>query len=64
MTAAAGVVVGALPMLLIQVLGLFAALQFGGFSIFGLLPIVWQVVYMALAAPSVYTQLSGIQLFK
>ena len=49
---AAGVVVGALPVILFQ---LFA------FNLFGLL---FQVIYLFLATPVVYTRLSGIQLFR
>jgi hypothetical protein len=51
-TAAAGVVVGALPVILFQ---LFI------FNIFGIL---FQVIYLAIAVPLVYTRLSGIQLFR
>jgi len=63
-TAAAGVVVGALPLLLGGIMMLFRAAQFGEFSIWSLLPIVWQVVYLSMAVPFVYSQLSGIRLFK
>jgi hypothetical protein len=63
-TAAAGVVVGALPLLFNEIVGLFFGFQGGQFSVWGLLPAVWLVVYLALAVPSVYSQLSGIQLFK
>jgi hypothetical protein len=51
-TAAVGVVVGALPIALIQILTL---------NIFGIL---FQVIYLVIAVPLVYTRLSGIQLFK
>jgi hypothetical protein len=51
-TAAVGVVVGALPVILVQ---LFL------FNIFGIL---FQVIYLAIAVPLVYTRLSGIQLFR
>jgi hypothetical protein len=63
-TAAAGVVLGVLPMLLFQFLRLLFAFQVGAVSIMGLLPIIWTVVFAAMAAPAVYSQLSGIQLFK
>lgn len=49
-TAAAGVVVGALPILLLQ-------LMTG--NIFGIL---FQVIYLVIAVPLVFTRLSGIQL--
>jgi hypothetical protein len=51
-TAAVGVVAGALPIALTQLLTL---------NIFGIL---FQVIYLVIAVPLVYTQLSGIQLFK
>jgi hypothetical protein len=60
-TASAGVVVGALPLLFTQIIGL---LYFQTGSLGSILQVVWLVVYLALAVPSVYTQLSGIQLFK
>ena len=48
-TCAAGVVVGALPVLIIQILTM---------NVFG---IVFQVIYLIVAVPLVYTRLSGIQ---
>ena len=51
-TVAAGVVLGALPSILIQLLT---------FNLFG---IIFQVIYLVLATPVVYTRLSGIQLFR
>ena len=51
-TVAVGVVAGALPIALIQLLTL---------NIFG---IIFQVIYLVVAVPLVYTRLSGIQLFK
>ena len=51
-TVAVGVVVGALPVILFQAL----TLQFFG--------IIFQVIYLILATPIVYTRLSGIQLFR
>lgn len=50
MTAAAGVVFGALPMLLLQLLS---------GNIFGL---IFQAIYLFIAAPMVFARLSGIQL--
>lgn len=63
-TASAGVVVGALPVLLGQLFTLFVAFQYGQFSVWSLIPVAWIIAYLVLAVPSVYTQLSGIQLFK
>lgn len=53
MTVAAGVVLGALPVILFQ---LFVA-----GNLFGLL---FQVIYLVIAVPVVYSRLSGIQLFR
>ena len=52
MTVAAGVILGALPVILIQVLR---------GDLFGIL---FQVIYLIIATPVVYTRLSGIQLFR
>jgi hypothetical protein len=51
-TVAAGVVLGALPVVLFQVLS---------GNIFGIL---FQVIYLVIVVPLVYTRLSGIQLFR
>lgn len=51
-TIVAGVVLGALPVILDQI---FA------FNLFG---IIFQVVYLVIAVPVVYSRLSGIQLFR
>ena len=52
MTVAAGVVVGAIPVILFQVLST---------NLFGIL---FQVIYLVIAVPVVYSRLSGIQLFR
>jgi hypothetical protein len=51
-TCAAGLVVGALPILINQILTM---------NVFG---IVFQVIYLVVAVPLVYTRLSGIQFFR
>ena len=51
-TIAAGVVLGALPMLLFQIFF---------FDLFG---VIFQAIYLVIATPVVYTRLSGIQLFR
>src|SRR5262245_36081447 len=51
-TVAVGVVVGAIPVILIQLIT---------FNLFG---IVFQIIYLIIATPVVYTRLSGIQLFR
>ena len=53
MTVAAGVVVGALPIILLQ-------LVFSG----NLFSVLFQVIYLVIAVPVVYSRLSGIQLFR
>jgi small-conductance mechanosensitive channel len=51
-TVAAGVVLGALPVILYQAFTL---------NLFGIL---FQVIYLVIAVPLIYTRLSGIQLFR
>jgi len=51
-TVAAGVVLGALPIILVQILS---------FNVFGIL---FQAIYLMIAVPVVYSRLSGIQLFR
>jgi hypothetical protein len=51
-TVCAGVVVGALPVILFQLLGL------------NLFNLIFQGVFLVLAVPVVYTRLSGIQIFR
>jgi hypothetical protein len=57
-TVAGGFVLGAVPIILGKVLIYFAV---GYIDIFG---IIFQVIYLAIATPIVYTRLSGIQLFR
>jgi hypothetical protein len=52
-TVAVGVVLGALPIILFQL--------FLTFDLFG---IVFQIIYLVIAVPVVYSRLSGIQLFR
>ena len=52
LTVVTGMVFGALPVMVFQILSL---------NIFG---IIFQVIYLVIAVPIVYTRLSGIQLFK
>jgi hypothetical protein len=53
MTVAIGVVVGALPVILFQIV--FTRNLFG---------VLFQVIYLVIAVPVVYSRLSGIQLFR
>lgn len=52
LTAAGGVAFGVLPILIVQILGM------------DLFRILFQVIYLVIAVPMVYTRLSGIQLNK
>jgi hypothetical protein len=52
LTVASGVVFGALPVMIIQIMTM---------NVFG---IIFQVVYLVIAVPLVYTRLSGIQFFR
>ena len=52
LTVAAGMVLGALPIMIFQILSM---------NIFG---IIFQVIYLVIVVPLVYTRLSGIQLFR
>ncbi len=62
-TAALGVVAGGLPALFLFSLPAFLAFGTAGFeSLLALLPAAWQILYLALAVPSAYAQLSGIRL--
>jgi len=65
-TIAAGVVAGGLPSLLSKITGiliLFSMPEYAAnFSIWWLLPIIWQGVYLFIATPAVYARLSGFTL--
>lgn len=56
-------VIGSLPLLLLNLFGVFAFLAAGGGvgGFVGLLPAVWQGVYTFIVASTVYYRLSGIQ---
>ena len=61
-TAGIGMVVGALPALLLISLPALLGVLYGGFQgAGGLLPAIWEVVYLFLAVPAAYTQISGIR---
>ena len=63
LTAAIGMVVGALPALLFVTLPALLGLLAAGFrGLSGLLPAIWEVVYLFLAVPAAYTQISGIRI--
>lgn len=63
LTSAVGMVAGALPALLMFSLPALLGVLYGGFrGIGGLLPAVWEVVYLFMAVPAAYTQISGIRI--
>src|SRR5512143_2143720 len=64
LTAAIGMVAGALPALLLVSLPLLLGFLGGGLrgGVGGLLPAIWEVVYLFLAVPAAYTQISGIRI--
>ncbi|MCF6277608.1 MAG: hypothetical protein L3J16_02520 [Anaerolineales bacterium] len=61
---AVGVVIGGLPAIISQLSSLayvfFSPAYSGPISFWWLLPLIWQVVYLVMAVPAVYTRLSGI----
>jgi hypothetical protein len=64
LTSAAGIVVGAVPALLMFALPILLALMAGslGAGLGAILPAIWEVVYLFLAVPAAYTQISGIRI--
>jgi hypothetical protein len=63
LTCAIGMVAGALPALIMISLPALLGLVYGGFQgLFALLPAIWQVVYLFMAVPAAYTQISGIRI--
>ncbi len=63
LTSAIGMVVGAVPALLIFTLPALLGILAGGLQGVGsLLPAIWEVVYLFMAVPAAYTQISGIRI--
>lgn len=63
LTAAVGMVVGALPALFLVSLPALLGLLSGGFQgLGGLLPAIWEVVYLFMAVPAAYTRISGLRI--
>jgi hypothetical protein len=63
LTASIGMVAGALPALILISLPALLGVIYGGFQGLGLLlPAIWEVVYLFLAVPAAYTQISGIRI--
>lgn len=62
-TAAVGIVAGGIPALLIFTLPAVLMIFSSGLQGLGaLLPAIWQVVYLVMAVPAAYTQISGIRI--
>jgi DNA-directed RNA polymerase subunit RPC12/RpoP len=55
----AGMILGGAPLILVNLFNLVLRLNAGAFSLFGLLPLGYQVLYLVLAVPSAYYRLSG-----
>ena len=64
LTSAIGIVAGAVPALLLFALPLLLAMLSGGANagLGALLPAIWEVVYLFMAVPAAYTQISGIRI--
>jgi hypothetical protein len=62
-TAVIGMVAGALPALLLFSLPALLGILAGGFrGLGGILPAIWEIVYLFMAVPAAYTQISGIRI--
>lgn len=55
----AGVIIGGIPIILVRLVSLYLGFSAGSFSLVSLLPLGYQVLYLALAVPSAYYRLSG-----
>jgi hypothetical protein len=53
------IIAGGLPLLAINLINFILRLGAGSFSLFGLLPLGYQILYLVLAVPSAYYRLSG-----
>jgi len=64
LTSAIGIVVGAVPALLYYAIPILLNLASGtlGLGIASILPAIWEVVYLIMAVPAAYTQISGIRI--
>jgi len=56
-----GMALGGLPLVLIGLGSVWIGLQAGAFSLYGLIPLGVQVLYLVLAIPSAYYRLSGLR---
>jgi hypothetical protein len=64
LTAAIGIVAGAIPALLLFALPILLSVLAGGLGggLGALLPAIWEVVYLFMAVPAAYTRISGISI--
>ena len=56
---AIGAVLGGLPLIVVSLINLLMSLSAGVFSLYSVLPLAYQVLYLVLAVPSAYYRLSG-----
>jgi len=54
-----GVVIGALPLVIITIISFIRPLGAGALNLYSLLPLGYQILYLVLAVPSAYYRLSG-----
>jgi len=67
MTISAGMVVGAIPVLISEITSLVLYMNFygaEGFSLWSFLPLIWVIIYLFITVPVVYSQLSGLRFTK
>jgi DNA-directed RNA polymerase subunit RPC12/RpoP len=57
----AGMILGAIPQVLMSAITFFVALMPGSFNIWNLLPLVYHLIYLFMAVPSAYYRLSGLR---
>ncbi len=54
-----GIIAGAVPLIVLDLIGLFLAISANRFSLFSLVPAALKILYLILAVPSAYYRLSG-----
>lgn len=57
----AGMILGGIPLILVNLWRLWIGLQVGSFSLYALIPLGVQILYLVLAIPSAYYRLSGLR---
>lgn len=56
-----GVILGGLPLIILEVIQLIGRFSGGSFGLFSLLPLAYRVLYLILAVPAAYYRISGKQ---